>query len=89
MNETRIAACGTSLCEARISPRTLERLVRTALRAPDRPGPIAHLIRGRSDARSAPGETTAPEQRSALVRRIAEELRRWTKLRNGPGQASR
>jgi hypothetical protein len=76
MNETRITSCGTSLWDARVSRRTLDRLVRTALRNPDRPGPIAHLIRS-----SAPESATAPERRSALVRLIADELRRWTKLR--------
>lgn len=89
MNETRINACGTSLWDARISPGTLDRLVRTAQRSPDRPGPIAHLILSSSTARPAPVEATTPERRSALVRRIADELRRWTKLRNGSGREIR
>jgi hypothetical protein len=80
MNETRITSCGTSLWDARVSRRTLDRLVRTALRNPDRPGPIAHLIRS-SAPQSGPESATAPERRSALVRLIADELRRWTKLR--------
>lgn len=81
MHETHFATPGTSLLDARISARTLDRLVRTALRNPQRPGPIMHLVRSSADTPAAPTDPHSSRRRAALVRRIMGELRRWTMSR--------
>jgi hypothetical protein len=81
MHETHFATPGTSLLDARISARTLDRLVRTALRNPQRPGPIMQLVRSSAETPALSADPHPSRQRAALVRRIMGELRRWTMSR--------
>ncbi len=78
MSETCVFNRATSVLNVEISSAVLDRMVRAALRRRGGGGPVAWFVANAVPESTQTSERTEARSRESLIRRISDEIRRWS-----------